>query len=174
MSETIRYASGQSSLGPFVAACSDRGLVAFEFADSAAAPIEALRTRFPTAHIVEDDTAMAATIERLAAVVDHPDRDPGLVLDLRGSEYEMRVWNALREIPAGRTVTYGDIATKLGAPRDTREVAEACAANTLAILVPCHRVVKKDGALAGYRWGYKRKRALLAREQEAFAFQLSA
>jgi AraC family transcriptional regulator of adaptative response/methylated-DNA-[protein]-cysteine methyltransferase len=173
MSETIRYARGQSSLGPFIAACSDRGLVAFEFADPAAASPDVLRTRFPAAQIVEDVAAMAATVERLATVVEHPERDPGLALDLRGTEYEMRVWNALREIPAGRTATYGDIAARLGALRETREVGEACAANTIAILVPCHRVVKKDGALAGYRWGYKRKRALLAREQAAVVFELA-
>jgi AraC family transcriptional regulator of adaptative response/methylated-DNA-[protein]-cysteine methyltransferase len=172
MSEIIRYAWGESSLGPFIAARSERGLVAFEFADRATASVEALRSRFPDAHVAED-AAMADTIERLASVVDHPERDAGLVLDPRGTEYERRVWNALREVPAGRTVTYGDIAAALGAPRDTREVGEACAANTLAILVPCHRVVKKDGSLAGYRWGYKRKRALLAREQQAVAFQLS-
>jgi len=173
MSEIIRYAWGESSLGPFIAACSERGLVAFEFADRAAASVEALWARFPDAHLAEDDAAVADTIERLATVVDHPEREANLALDLRGTEYERRVWNALCEIPAGRTVTYGDIAAKLGAPRDTREVGEACAANTLAILVPCHRVVKKDGSLAGYRWGYKRKRALLAREQQAVAFQLS-
>lgn len=173
MSETIRYASGQSSLGPFIAACSGRGLVAFEFADLIAAPAEALRARFPAARIVEDDASMAAAIEHLATVVDHPDRDAGIALDLRGTEYERCVWNVLREIPAGRTVTYGDVAAKLGAPRDTREVGEACAANAIAILIPCHRVVKKDGSLAGYRWGYKRKRALLAREQQAVAFHLA-
>jgi hypothetical protein len=93
-------------------------------------PVEALRARFPAARIVEADAAMAGTIERLSAAVDRPDRDAGLALDLRGTEYETRVWNALREIPAGRTATYGDIAAKLGAPRDTREVGEACAANT--------------------------------------------
>jgi AraC family transcriptional regulator, regulatory protein of adaptative response / methylated-DNA-[protein]-cysteine methyltransferase len=173
MSETIRYAHGQSSLGPFIAAQSDRGLVAFEFADQTVPAVEALRARFPTAHIEQDNAVMAETIDRLAAAVDHPERDPGLTLELRGTEHQVRVWSALRDIPAGRTVTYGDIAARLGAPRETREVGEACAANTIAILVPCHRVVKKDGTLAGYRWGFKRKRALLAREQAHVGFQLA-
>lgn len=173
MSETIRYAWGQSCLGPFMAACSDRGLVAFEFAGEAATPVESLRARLAGARVVEDAAALTDTVERLAAVVDDPQRDPGLALDLRGTEYEKRVWTALREIPAGQTASYGDIAARLGASRDSREVAEACAANTIAILVPCHRVVKKDGTLSGYRWGFGRKRALIAREQRAFAAQLA-
>ncbi len=173
MSETIRYAWGQSSLGPFLAACSDRGLVAFEFAAESAAAVEALRTRCAGAKAVEDEAGLADTVECLADAVDAPHGDPGLALDMRGSEYEKRVWNALREVPAGRTASYGDIAVRLGAPGDSREVAEACAANAIAILVPRHRVVKKDGSLSGYRWGFWRKRALIAREQRAVAFQLS-
>lgn len=156
-----------------MAACSDRGLVAFEFAERSAAPVKALRARFAAARVMENEAGLAHAIERLAAIVDHPERDPGLALDLRGTEYEKRVWNALREIPAGRTVSYGDIAAALGAPRETREVGKACAANTIAILIPCHRVVKMDGALGGYRWGVRRKRALTARERETLAFQLA-
>jgi AraC family transcriptional regulator of adaptative response/methylated-DNA-[protein]-cysteine methyltransferase len=173
MPEIIRYAWGQSSLGRFMAACSDRGLVAFEFAVEHAAPIEALRSRCAGAEVVEDAAGLADTIERLAAVVADPRHDLGLALDMRGSEYEKRVWNALREIPPGQTASYGDIAARLGAPRDSREVAEACAANAIALLVPCHRVVKKDGSLSGYRWGFERKRALLAREGKAVALQLA-
>ncbi len=95
-----------------------------------------------------------------------------LPLDMRGTEFELRVWNALRDIPAGQTVNYGEIAARIGAPREAREVAEACAANTLAVIVPCHRVVKKDGSISGYRWGFKRKRALIEREHRAL-FQLA-
>jgi AraC family transcriptional regulator, regulatory protein of adaptative response / methylated-DNA-[protein]-cysteine methyltransferase len=169
MTEIIRYAAGDSSLGRFIAARSERGLVSFEFAEDA----DALRTTLPEALLVQDDVAMAGTIRTLAETVDHPERDPGLRLDPRGSDFEMRVWNALRQIPAGSTATYGDIAATLGAAADARAVGEACAANRIAILIPCHRVVKKDGKLAGYRWGFQRKRTLLTREQRCFAFQLA-
>ena len=173
MIETIRYAWGNSSLGSFVAACSARGLVSFEFAEPISAPIDALGARFPEAQRVADAAGLAGIVERLAALVDHPARDPGITLDPRGSAHEQRVWNALRQIPAGQTAGYGDIAARLGTPREAREVAEACAANTIAILIPCHRVVKKDGSISGYRWGFARKRALIAREQKAVAFQLA-
>ncbi len=172
MSDPIRYAWGTSGLGAFIAAASDHGLVAFEFGDWHTAQLEALQRRCPGAILIEDAAGLAETIAKLAALVEHPERDPGLALDIRGSAFEKRVWDALRDVPAGQTASYGDIAVKLGTPRQAREVAEACAANTLAILIPCHRVVKRDGALSGYRWGAKRKRALLAREQNATAFQL--
>jgi AraC family transcriptional regulator of adaptative response/methylated-DNA-[protein]-cysteine methyltransferase len=167
MSEQIRYAFGRGSLGDFIAAVSDRGLVAFEFRERGEAAVEALRLRFPGAAVIEDDRGLADTIAKLVDLVDHPERDPGLPLDLRGSDYERRVWQALRDIPAGQTTTYGAIAARMGTPRDAREATEAIAANGIAILVPCHRVVKKDGSLSGYRWGFARKRALLAREREA-------
>ncbi|MEO8714727.1 MAG: methylated-DNA--[protein]-cysteine S-methyltransferase [Acetobacteraceae bacterium] len=166
MSEHIRWAFGQSSLGGFIAATSDRGLVAFEFGDGRTPLVDALRLRFPDAVVEEDDAGLSGTVEELAAVVEHPEQQSDLALDVRGSDYEKRVWDALRRIPAGQTVSYGAMAAKLGAPREAREVAEACAANTIAILIPCHRVTKKDGSIAGYRWGFKRKRALLARERE--------
>ena len=173
MSEHIRYAVGQSSLGAVIVATSDRGLVAFEFGDRHSSLIDALRLRFPDAIAEEDDAGLSGTIEALAALVDHPEHRPDLALDPRGSNYEHRVWDALSEIPAGGTASYGDIAAKLGAPREAREVAEACAANPIAILIPCHRVVKKDGSLSGYRWGVRRKRALLERERNVSAFQLA-
>jgi AraC family transcriptional regulator, regulatory protein of adaptative response / methylated-DNA-[protein]-cysteine methyltransferase len=165
MSEHFHYGWGQSSLGEFVVAASAHGLVAFEFTGERAASIEALRLRFPGAILRQSDEALSETIGKLACAVDHPEDDSGLTLDMRGTDYEKRVWNVLREIPAGQTASYGDIAAKLGAPREAREVAEACAANTIAILIPCHRVVKKDGSLSGYRWGFRRKRALLERER---------
>lgn len=173
MRNTIRYAWSQSSLGDFIAARSERGLVMFEFSDRRAASLDALRERFADADTIEDDAGLVDTLAKLAGLIDHPGQDIGLPLDLHGSEYEQRVWNALRAIPAGKTTSYGDIAAKLGNPREAREVAEACAANTIAILIPCHRVVKKDGSLSGYRWGFQRKRALLSREQKAVAFELA-
>jgi len=169
MAEHIRYAWGDSSLGSFLAAASDHGLVAFEFAERGTSAIEALRLRCPAATVDEDGAGLSGTLARLAAVVERPGDDPDLALDPRGSEQERRVWETLRQIPGGQTTTYGEIAARLGTPREAREVAAACAANALAILIPCHRVVKKGGALSGYRWGVRRKRALLAREQTAAA-----
>lgn len=174
MAKTIRYAGGQSSLGPFVAAISDRGLAMLEFGDMNETRMQALRTRFPDTEIVEDSAALCETLGLAAELVDHPESSIGLALDLQGSAFELRVWNALRQIPAGTTTSYGEIAARLGSSREAREVAEACAANILAIAVPCHRVVKKDGSISGYRWGFARKRALLAREHRARLLQGSA
>ena len=174
MSNHIRYAWGQSSLGDFIAALSDRGLVAFEFIHGARDALGALQERFPEAMVVEDAAGLAATVAALARLVDEPDHDPGLPLDVQGSTYEKRVWDLLREIPPGDTVSYGEIAAKMGTPRDARDATAAIAANTLAILIPCHRVVKKDGSLSGYRWGQKRKRELLARERSRRPFSLAS
>jgi AraC family transcriptional regulator of adaptative response/methylated-DNA-[protein]-cysteine methyltransferase len=172
MSEHIRYAWGQSSLGEFIAARSEQGLVAFEFSDKRDETIERLRARFPGALIQEDDEALRGTVDALSAVVDHPERPSDLALDIRGTGYQKRVWELLCQIPAGTTTHYGAIAAQLGT-RDAREVTEAIASNSIAILIPCHRVVKKDGSLSGYRGGVRRKRALLTREQRASEFKLS-
>lgn len=169
MAEIIRYAQGDSALGTLVAAMSDRGLAMVEFGAISAALLDGLRGRFPDAELVEDPASLAGTLARLAGLIEHPEATADLPLDMRGSDFELRVWNALRRIPAGRTVTYGGLAATIGSPREAREVAEACAANTLALVVPCHRVVKKDGSLSGYRWGYRRKRALIERELRAAA-----
>jgi AraC family transcriptional regulator of adaptative response/methylated-DNA-[protein]-cysteine methyltransferase len=172
MSEIIRHAFGRSSLGDFLTAISDRGLVAFEFGSRHDALVDALHLRLPAATIEEDNRGLSDMVEKLAAAVDRPEHDPGLALDMRGSDYEKRVWQILREIPCGQTTTYGAIAATMGT-RDARDVTEAIAANTIAILIPCHRVVKTNGSLSGYRWGFQRKRALLARERNAVAFQLA-
>jgi AraC family transcriptional regulator of adaptative response/methylated-DNA-[protein]-cysteine methyltransferase len=166
MSERIRYAWGASSLGNFLAAMSDRGLVAFEFADRNAAILDALKTRCPTAALQQDQEGLAEVVRQLAALVDHPATDPGIALDPRGSDYQRQVWSLLREVPAAEITTYGVLAARLGT-RDARDVTEAIAANAIAILIPCHRVVKKNGSLSGYRWGFARKRALLARERQS-------
>jgi AraC family transcriptional regulator, regulatory protein of adaptative response / methylated-DNA-[protein]-cysteine methyltransferase len=165
--DTIRYAFGDSSLGPFIAAQSERGL-AFVAFDAGVAELE---VSFPEANLVEDQAGLRETIGKLAVLIDHPERDASLTLDLQGSDFECRVWNALRAIPAGTTATYGEIAARLGMPRQAREVGEACAANRLAVVVPCHRIVKKDGGISGYRWGVRRKRVLLAREHSARLLQ---
>jgi len=145
MTETIRYAWGHTSLGRFLAVSSDRGLVAVELTDSD----HALRDRF--GDVVEDAASMAAVVDAVAAAIEHPEIRSDLAIDPRGSELELRVWAALREIPPGETTTYGGLAARLGIP-DPREVGAACAANTLAVLVPCHRVVKKDGAIGAADW----------------------
>jgi AraC family transcriptional regulator of adaptative response/methylated-DNA-[protein]-cysteine methyltransferase len=173
MSKQIRCAWGESSLGAFLVAASDRGLVAFEFADQPASALASLRHRFADTAIIEDTAGLSPTVTTLTSLIDHPGTAVDLPLDPRGSEPERRVWDALCAIPPGQSASYGEIAARLGPPHDARSVGEACAANTLALLIPCHRVVKKDGGLSGYRWGVRRKRALLAREQSATAFALA-
>jgi AraC family transcriptional regulator of adaptative response/methylated-DNA-[protein]-cysteine methyltransferase len=172
MTRIIRYAQGDSSLGTFVSALSDCGVVMLEFGDLEGAVLDGLRVRFPEADLIHDPAFMQTVLARLSQLIEHPEAKLDLPLDLRGTEFELRVWNALRDIPAGRTVTYGEIGAKIGSPREAREVAEACGSNMLAVIVPCHRVVKKDGSISGYRWGFKRKRALIEREHRAL-FQLA-
>lgn len=164
MREIIRFAWGISSLGDFVVAMSEKGLVALEFSSMHAAMEDALRIRFPEAELERSEDGLAAVMEVVAGVIDDPASDCGLPLDLRGTPYELQVWMMLREIPAGQTTSYGALAAKLGS-RDPREVTAAIANNPVAVIVPCHRVIKKDGSISGYRWGVRRKRALLAREQ---------
>ena len=167
MANTIRYAAGDSSLGCLVAALSEHGL-AFVGFDSGIAELEA---RFPGADLVEDPAALRETIGELVELIEHPDSAVTIELDMQGTDFECRVWNALLEIPAGTTASYGEIAARIGAPRQAREVGEACATNGLAVVVPCHRVVKKDGSISGYRWGVRRKRGLLERENRARLLQ---
>ncbi len=166
MAKVLRYAGGQSSLGAFVAAVSERGLAMLEFGDMNEGRRQALQARFPDAEIVEDAAALGGTLAVAAGLIERPQDGSDLALDLQGSAFELRVWEALRQVPAGTTVSYGEIAARLGVPREAREVSEACAANMLAVAVPCHRVVKKDGSISGYRWGVARKRALLAIEAQ--------
>ena len=168
MSDLIRYAWGTSSLGGFLVATSDTGLVAFEFGSEWEGVLDALQERLPEARLELDQLGLEDAVRRLARLVEHPEEDPGLALDPRGSAYQRRVWQLLREIPAGTTVSYGEVAAKLGT-RDPRDVTQAIADNALAILVPCHRVIKKDGSISGYRWGVRRKRALLERERRGVA-----
>jgi AraC family transcriptional regulator of adaptative response/methylated-DNA-[protein]-cysteine methyltransferase len=163
MSEVIRYASGTSALGEFLIAMSDKGLVAVEFGGQAANE-DALRARFPQAAVTEDQEGLAGAIDKIREVIERPDLDPGIPLDLRGTPYEVQVWSMLRDIPTGTTTSYGALAARLGT-RDARDVTEAIGSNPIAILVPCHRVIKKDGSISGYRWGVFRKRALLERER---------
>jgi AraC family transcriptional regulator of adaptative response/methylated-DNA-[protein]-cysteine methyltransferase len=164
MRDIIRFAWGQGSLGDFILALSDSGIVALEFAASCSEMEDALRNRFPDVDLQADQDGLADAIETVAGIIDDPARDCALPLDMRGTAFEVTVWTMLREIPAGQTTSYGALAAKLGT-RDPRDLTQAIANNSIAVIVPCHRVIKKDGSISGYRWGVRRKRALLAREQ---------
>ena len=123
-----------------------------------------MRQSFPDAELVEDERALASTLACVVQAVESPSAEIDLPLDVGGTAFQQRVWRALRKIPAGTTASYADIARRIDAPKSVRAVAQACGANTLAVVIPCHRVVRSDGALSGYRWGVTRKRALLDRE----------
>ena len=125
-----------------------------------------VQDRFPAARLIGGDTAFEQRIARVVGFVEAPKLGLDLPLDVRGTAFQERVWQALRRIPAGKTVSYAELARRVGAPRAVRAVAGACAANLLAVAIPCHRVVRSDGGLSGYRWGVERKRALLEREAE--------
>ena len=165
--ERIRFAVGESALGAILVAATVRGLCAISLGDDPEVLIHELEDRFHRAELVGGDAAFEATVAQVVAFVDEPRRGLDLPLDIRGTAFQERVWQALSRIAPGQTVSYADIATTIGQPRAVRAVARACAANTLAVAIPCHRVVRNDGALSGYRWGVERKRALLAREEGA-------
>jgi AraC family transcriptional regulator of adaptative response/methylated-DNA-[protein]-cysteine methyltransferase len=168
MREVIRFAWGNSFLGDFMVAMSGKGLVALEFSTNHSGVEDALRLRFPEAEIIGSEQELTDVLEKVQRVIEAPGFDPAIPLDLRGTPYEIEVWSMLRAIPVGETTNYGALAAKLGT-RDAREVTEAIACNPVAVLVPCHRVIKKDGSISGYRWGVKRKRELLARERRSGA-----
>lgn len=160
----IRFAVGQSTLGAVLVARSDKGVCAILMGEDPGALVRDLQDRFPRAELVGADPDFEAEAAQVIGLVEAPRAGLGLPLDIRGTAFQERVWRALREIPAGRTASYAQIAERIGAPRSVRAVAGACAANPLAVAVPCHRVVRTDGGLSGYRWGVERKRALLKRE----------
>ncbi len=165
--DAIRFDLAACPLGLVLAARSDRGLCAILLGDDADALIADLRRRFPQARAVRDVAGLAEPLARIVRCIEHAQDDPGLPLDLRGTPFQRRVWQALRTIPRGATASYGQIARRIGEPQASRAVAAACASNPLALAVPCHRVIKGDGALSGYRWGVERKRVLLEREAAA-------
>jgi len=160
----IRFAIGECSMGSILVARSDRGVCAILLGDDPEALARSLQERFPRAELVGGDTEFEELVAKVVGFVEAPGLGLDLPLDVRGTAFQQRVWLALREIPAGRTATYGEIAGRIGAPGAVRAVAGACAANPLAVAIPCHRVVRTDGSLSGYRWGVERKRALLERE----------
>ncbi len=163
--DEIRFAMRPSSLGLVLVAVGDRGIRAVLIGDDAASLRDDLDQRFPGAILQSAEPALASALRQVVAGFEHPALEHDLVLDARGTEFQRRVWDALRAIPAGETRSYTQIAKAIGAPTSVRAVAAACAANPIAVLIPCHRVVRGDGSLSGYRWGVERKRALLARER---------
>jgi AraC family transcriptional regulator, regulatory protein of adaptative response / methylated-DNA-[protein]-cysteine methyltransferase len=162
--ETLRFGYGDTVLGTIIVAESMRGVVALFIGDDRAKLLRDLKGAFPEAEFVLDQTGLTQTIAKVIALVDAPHSGIDLAFDLRGSAVEVAVWNALQAIPAGETRTYGAIAQSLPMAVTAQEVGAACAANRIAVAVPCHRVVKSDGSISGYRWGVQRKRRLINME----------
>ncbi len=162
----IRFAVGQCSLGAILVAASGRGVCAILIGDDPEPLARELQDRFPSAALIGGDAGFERLVATVVGFVEAPRLGLDLPLDVRGTAFQQRVWLALRQIPAGTTASYTEIAARIGAPKSVRAVAGACAANPLAVAIPCHRVVRYDGGLSGYRWGVERKRALLDREAE--------
>lgn len=160
----IWFAVGDCSLGAILVARSERGVCAILLGDDPEALTRDLHDRFPRAHLIGGDAAFEGLVATVVGFVEAPGRGLNLPLDIRGTAFQQRVWQALQRIPVGSTATYADIANRLGLPKSMRAVGQACGANPLAVAIPCHRVVRQDGGLAGYRWGVERKRVLLERE----------
>lgn len=163
----LRWATTACPLGRLLVAATDTGVAMIAFGDDDAALVADLDARFAAAERVQDTTGLAPLLARIVAAIDEPAAAATIPLDIRGTAFQQRVWAALRAIPLGETRTYAEIASTIGAPRAVRAVAGACAGNPAALVVPCHRVLPKDGSVGGYRWGPERKRQLLARERDA-------
>jgi AraC family transcriptional regulator of adaptative response/methylated-DNA-[protein]-cysteine methyltransferase len=162
--ESIRFAVGASTLGSVLVAATTKGICAISLGDDPDALIQALERRFPEAELVGGDAAFESLVAKVVGVVERPSLGSNLPLDVRGTAFQQRVWQALRETSPGTTVSYSDIAKHIDAPKSVRAVARACASNPVAVAIPCHRVVRMDGSLSGYRWGVERKQILLDRE----------
>ena len=164
--QQIRFALGQCSLGAIAVAATARGVCSVLLGDDAQQLLQDLQDRFPKAELLGADVGFEQWVAQVVALVEQPRLGLSLPLDVQGTAFQQRVWQALRSIPAGQTVSYTDVAQRIGQPSATRAVASACAANPVAVAIPCHRVVRTDGSLSGYRWGVERKRALLLREAQ--------
>jgi AraC family transcriptional regulator of adaptative response/methylated-DNA-[protein]-cysteine methyltransferase len=164
--ETIRYGLATCYLGWVLAAATGRGLCAIELGDDPDKLVDALHARFPNAEVMHD-LAFNDWMAQIIAFLDAPEHGLALPLDIQGTAFQRRVWAALREIPAGSTLSYTELATRIGKSSAVRAVAGACAANKLAVAIPCHRVVRQNGELSGYRWGIERKRQLLEQERKS-------
>jgi AraC family transcriptional regulator of adaptative response/methylated-DNA-[protein]-cysteine methyltransferase len=160
----IRFAVGQCSLGAILVAQSQRGICAILMGDDPEALVQDLQDQFPKAELIGGDDGFERLVAQVVGFVEAPSLGLNLPLDVRGTAFQERVWQALREIPPGATVSYAQVAARIGQPKAVRAVAQACGANPLAVAIPCHRVVRRSGELSGYRWGVQRKRELLERE----------
>lgn len=165
----IHFAIGQCSLGAILTAQSTRGVCAILLSDDPAALLQELQDRFPNAELIGADAGYESVMAAVVGLIEAPGTPLALPLDVRGTAFQQRVWQALRQIRPGETVSYSELARRIGMPQAARAVAQACGANPLAVAIPCHRVVRNDGALSGYRWGVARKRELLRREQTGAA-----
>lgn len=164
LDEQIRFAVGQCSMGAILVAQSEKGVCAIFMGDDPDELVRKLQDRFPKAQLLGGDAGFERVVAQVVGFVEAPALGLDLPLDIRGTAFQARVWQALRQIPAGSTVSYTDIATQIGSPTSVRAVAQACGSNLIAVAIPCHRVVRRDGGLSGYRWGVERKRELLKRE----------
>jgi AraC family transcriptional regulator of adaptative response/methylated-DNA-[protein]-cysteine methyltransferase len=158
----IRFTFGHSSLGLTLTTSSSRGICSIALGDDLETLLRELRERLPHTYLIEDNNKQIAAA--VAKLVDTPWRDFSLPLDMRGTDFQQRVWQTLQTIPSGATLSYAEIAARIGQPTAARAVGSACAANLLAVAIPCHRATRADGSLSGYRWGVDRKRALLKKE----------
>lgn len=161
----IMFALAQCSLGAILVARSEKGVCAISLGDDAEVLLRELQDRFPRAELVGGDAAFEQLVAQVVGFIEAPNLGIDLPMDVRGTAFQQRVWQALQQIPAGQTASYAEVAAAIGSPRSVRAVAGACAANTLAVAIPCHRVVRSDGGISGYRWGVSRKRELLLREE---------
>ncbi len=161
----ILFVVANSSLGSVLVASSDRGVCAVMLGDEPRELEQELRQRFPRWHVVAGDEQVEQLASRVVSLVEAPRGVLELPLDLHGTPFQLQVWQALREIPSGATITYAELAERIGAPKSVRAVGSACGSNPVAVVIPCHRVLRADGKLSGYRWGVERKRELLRREQ---------
>ncbi|EFP65448.1 Regulatory protein of adaptative response [Ralstonia pickettii] len=166
---TIRFAVGECSLGSILVAQSDRGICAILMGDDPDALVRDLQDTFPKAELIGGDAGFEDLVAKVVGFVEAPSIGLDLPLDVRGTAFQERVWQALREVPPGSTTSYTEIAARIGAPQAVRAVAQACAANHIAVAIPCHRVIRRDGNTSGYRWGVERKLALLEREAQSAA-----
>ena len=164
LNEEIRFAVGESSLGAILVASSTKGVAAILLGNDPELLVRDLQDRFPRAKLIGADRDYESLVARVVGLIEAPSIGLDLPLDIRGTAFQQRVWRALQEIPPGQTISYAEIARRIGTPKAVRAVAGACAANNLAVAIPCHRVVRNDGTLSGYAWGVDKKRILLDRE----------
>jgi AraC family transcriptional regulator of adaptative response/methylated-DNA-[protein]-cysteine methyltransferase len=166
-SDPIHFAIGECSLGSILVARSERGVCSVLIGDDSLLLVSDLQDQFPKTDLIGDESGYDNLIAKVVALIENPGVGLDLPLDIRGTVFQQRVWKALQQIPVGSTASYGDIAKLIGKPKAVRAVAQACGTNSLAVAIPCHRVIRNDGSLSGYRFGAERKRALLEREARA-------